>query len=139
VALPGRGYGLIMPKKLQQKNLASSKLSVFADDSDDEVSSAVLILAPAHRPFVLFLYLWSFCSHQSFLPWPCRDAGLSSPVLKFVCMVSMCFYRRGLKYLFLPADIKTTSFVLWKNSLSALRVRDRLLSLRAFNKWAVDK
>ncbi|NXL94233.1 NSRP1 protein, partial [Alectura lathami] len=31
-------YGLIMPKKLQQKNLASNKLSVFADDSDEEPS-----------------------------------------------------------------------------------------------------
>ncbi|NXI65616.1 NSRP1 protein, partial [Anseranas semipalmata] len=31
-------YGLIMPKKLQQKNLVSSKLSVFADDSDEEPS-----------------------------------------------------------------------------------------------------
>lgn len=32
-------YGLIMPKKLPQKNLVSKKLSVFADDSDEEVSS----------------------------------------------------------------------------------------------------
>ncbi|NXL56780.1 NSRP1 protein, partial [Chordeiles acutipennis] len=31
-------YGLIMPKKLPQKNLASQKLSVFADDSDEEPS-----------------------------------------------------------------------------------------------------
>ncbi|XP_061875717.1 nuclear speckle splicing regulatory protein 1-like isoform X2 [Colius striatus] len=35
----GKGrYGLIMPKKLPQKNLVSTKLSVFADDSDDEPS-----------------------------------------------------------------------------------------------------
>ncbi|KAM6110830.1 nuclear speckle splicing regulatory protein 1 isoform 2-T2 [Pterocles gutturalis] len=35
----GRGrYGLIMPKKLPQKDLASKKLSVFADDSDEEPS-----------------------------------------------------------------------------------------------------
>ncbi|NWR76352.1 NSRP1 protein, partial [Centropus unirufus] len=31
-------YGLIMPKKLPQKNLVSQKLSVFADDSDEEPS-----------------------------------------------------------------------------------------------------
>ncbi|NXI49056.1 NSRP1 protein, partial [Chloroceryle aenea] len=31
-------YGLILPKKLQQKNVVSKKLSVFADDSDDEPS-----------------------------------------------------------------------------------------------------
>ncbi|NWS72723.1 NSRP1 protein, partial [Crotophaga sulcirostris] len=31
-------YGLIMPKKLPQKNLVSKKLSVFADDSDEEPS-----------------------------------------------------------------------------------------------------
>lgn len=73
-------------------------------------------------------YLLSFCSHQSFLPWPCRAGRLQSLVLKFVCL-HVCFYRRGLKYLFLPADIKTTSFVLWKNSLSAVRVWDRSLSL----------
>lgn len=30
-----------MPKKLPQKNLVSKKLSVFADDSDEEVSSTV--------------------------------------------------------------------------------------------------
>lgn len=30
-----------MPKKLPQKNLVSNKLSVFADDSDEEVSSTV--------------------------------------------------------------------------------------------------
>ncbi|XP_010114490.1 PREDICTED: nuclear speckle splicing regulatory protein 1 [Chlamydotis macqueenii] len=36
---PGKGrYGLIMPKKLPQKNLVSKKLSVFADDSDEEPS-----------------------------------------------------------------------------------------------------
>ncbi|NWV31249.1 NSRP1 protein, partial [Grantiella picta] len=29
-------YGLIMPKKLPQKNLVSKKLSVFADESDEE-------------------------------------------------------------------------------------------------------
>lgn len=34
-------YGLIMPKKLPQKNLVSKKLSVFADESDEEVSSTV--------------------------------------------------------------------------------------------------
>lgn len=34
-------YGLIMPKKMQQKSLVSSKLSVFADDSDEEVSSTI--------------------------------------------------------------------------------------------------
>ncbi|XP_010290743.1 PREDICTED: nuclear speckle splicing regulatory protein 1 [Phaethon lepturus] len=35
----GKGrYGLIMPKKLPQKNLVSKKLSVFADDSDEEPS-----------------------------------------------------------------------------------------------------
>ncbi|NXJ73338.1 NSRP1 protein, partial [Trogon melanurus] len=33
-----RRYGLIMPKKLPQKNLVSKKLSVFADDSDEEPS-----------------------------------------------------------------------------------------------------
>ncbi|NXT36739.1 NSRP1 protein, partial [Pelecanoides urinatrix] len=31
-------YGLIMPKKLPQKNLVSQKLSVFADESDEEPS-----------------------------------------------------------------------------------------------------
>ncbi|NXY21113.1 NSRP1 protein, partial [Atrichornis clamosus] len=31
-------YGLIMPKKLPQKNLVSKKLSVFADESDEEPS-----------------------------------------------------------------------------------------------------
>ncbi|NXQ78700.1 NSRP1 protein, partial [Nyctibius grandis] len=31
-------YGLIMPKKVPQKNLVSKKLSVFADDSDEEPS-----------------------------------------------------------------------------------------------------
>ncbi|NXJ95413.1 NSRP1 protein, partial [Corythaixoides concolor] len=31
-------YGLIMPKKLPQKNLVSNKLSVFGDDSDEEPS-----------------------------------------------------------------------------------------------------
>ncbi|KFP33289.1 Nuclear speckle splicing regulatory protein 1, partial [Colius striatus] len=35
---PPPRYGLIMPKKLPQKNLVSTKLSVFADDSDDEPS-----------------------------------------------------------------------------------------------------
>ncbi|NXF11443.1 NSRP1 protein, partial [Smithornis capensis] len=35
--LPSR-YGLIMPKKLPQKNLVSKKLSVFADESDEEPS-----------------------------------------------------------------------------------------------------
>ncbi|XP_031447508.1 nuclear speckle splicing regulatory protein 1 isoform X1 [Phasianus colchicus] len=38
MAALSKQYGLIMPKKLQQKNLASNKLSVFADDSDDEPS-----------------------------------------------------------------------------------------------------
>ncbi|XP_047929983.2 nuclear speckle splicing regulatory protein 1 [Anser cygnoides] len=38
MAAAGRQYGLIMPKKMQQKNLVSSKLSVFADDSDEEPS-----------------------------------------------------------------------------------------------------
>uniref|UniRef100_A0A669PLV5 Uncharacterized protein n=1 Tax=Phasianus colchicus TaxID=9054 RepID=A0A669PLV5_PHACC len=44
LSLPARSlYGLIMPKKLQQKNLASNKLSVFADDSDDERLNPTLI------------------------------------------------------------------------------------------------
>ncbi|NXY73692.1 NSRP1 protein, partial [Glareola pratincola] len=35
---PPSRYGLIMPKKLPQKNLVSKKLSVFDDDSDEEPS-----------------------------------------------------------------------------------------------------
>ncbi|XP_051491647.1 nuclear speckle splicing regulatory protein 1 [Apus apus] len=38
MAALGRQYGLIMPKKLPQKNLVSQKLSVFADESDEEPS-----------------------------------------------------------------------------------------------------
>ncbi|XP_061875716.1 nuclear speckle splicing regulatory protein 1-like isoform X1 [Colius striatus] len=38
MAALSKQYGLIMPKKLPQKNLVSTKLSVFADDSDDEPS-----------------------------------------------------------------------------------------------------
>uniref|UniRef100_A0A8B9DXU8 Uncharacterized protein n=1 Tax=Anser cygnoides TaxID=8845 RepID=A0A8B9DXU8_ANSCY len=47
--VPGR-YGLIMPKKMQQKNLVSSKLSVFADDSDEEVSSTNINLFFPQKP-----------------------------------------------------------------------------------------
>ncbi|XP_027546749.1 nuclear speckle splicing regulatory protein 1 [Neopelma chrysocephalum] len=38
MAALGKQYGLIMPKKLPQKNLVSKKLSVFADESDEEPS-----------------------------------------------------------------------------------------------------
>ncbi|XP_061326166.1 nuclear speckle splicing regulatory protein 1 [Pezoporus flaviventris] len=38
MAALSKQYGLIMPKKTPQKNLVSKKLSVFADDSDDEPS-----------------------------------------------------------------------------------------------------
>lgn len=41
-------YGLIMPKKLPQKNLASKKLSVFDDDSDEEVSSTIFFCNVPH-------------------------------------------------------------------------------------------
>ncbi|XP_062448324.1 nuclear speckle splicing regulatory protein 1 isoform X1 [Rhea pennata] len=38
MAAPSKQYGLILPQKMQQKNLATKKLSVFADDSDEETS-----------------------------------------------------------------------------------------------------
>ncbi|KAM6118288.1 nuclear speckle splicing regulatory protein 1 isoform 1-T1 [Phoenicopterus ruber ruber] len=38
MAALSKQYGLIMPKKLPQKSLVSKKLSVFADDSDEEPS-----------------------------------------------------------------------------------------------------
>lgn len=44
-------YGLIMPKKMQQKSLVSSKLSVFADDSDEEVSSTIFFPFSANNLF----------------------------------------------------------------------------------------
>ncbi|XP_041882824.1 nuclear speckle splicing regulatory protein 1-like [Corvus kubaryi] len=36
MAVLGKQYGLIIPKKLPQKNLVSKKFSVFADESDEE-------------------------------------------------------------------------------------------------------
>ncbi|XP_053562116.1 nuclear speckle splicing regulatory protein 1 [Bombina bombina] len=38
MAAPGKQYGLIMPKKLLQRNVFAPKHSAFADDSDDETS-----------------------------------------------------------------------------------------------------
>ncbi|XP_063812027.1 nuclear speckle splicing regulatory protein 1 [Pseudophryne corroboree] len=38
MAAPGKQYGLIIPKKLLQKNVCLPKHSAFADDSDDELS-----------------------------------------------------------------------------------------------------
>ncbi|XP_018420987.1 PREDICTED: nuclear speckle splicing regulatory protein 1 [Nanorana parkeri] len=38
MAAPGKQYGLIFPKKLQQKNIFAPKHSAFAEDSDDETS-----------------------------------------------------------------------------------------------------
>ncbi|XP_069617264.1 nuclear speckle splicing regulatory protein 1 isoform X2 [Ranitomeya imitator] len=38
MAAPGKQYGLILPKKLQQKNVCAPKHSAFADDSDEEMS-----------------------------------------------------------------------------------------------------
>lgn len=49
-------YGLIMPKKLPQKNLVSKKLSVFADDSDEEVSSTVFFWNLPHILQIKFVY-----------------------------------------------------------------------------------
>jgi len=37
-----------MPKKLPQKNLVSKKLSVFADESDEEVSSTIFFRSLPH-------------------------------------------------------------------------------------------
>ncbi|XP_073421530.1 nuclear speckle splicing regulatory protein 1 isoform X2 [Dendrobates tinctorius] len=38
MAAPGKQYGLILPKKLYQKNVCAPKHSAFADDSDEEMS-----------------------------------------------------------------------------------------------------
>ncbi|XP_043910409.1 nuclear speckle splicing regulatory protein 1 [Protopterus annectens] len=40
MAAPGKQYGLILPKKIQQRPVLLKKPSVFADDSDEEVSVA---------------------------------------------------------------------------------------------------
>lgn len=70
-------YGLIMPKKLPQKNLVSKKLSVFADESDEEVSSTIffwnlprilqIYLCPALNGFISFWQChYDMCHHFGF-------------------------------------------------------------------------
>uniref|UniRef100_A0A8C6ZQ75 Uncharacterized protein n=1 Tax=Nothoprocta perdicaria TaxID=30464 RepID=A0A8C6ZQ75_NOTPE len=59
--IPGRKiYGLILPQKTHQKNLVTKKLSVFADDSDEEANK--------------FGYLYS-CPTSA-----CRELSLSMAV-----------------------------------------------------------
>uniref|UniRef100_A0A2R8P584 Nuclear speckle splicing regulatory protein 1 n=1 Tax=Callithrix jacchus TaxID=9483 RepID=A0A2R8P584_CALJA len=71
MAIPGRQYGLILPKKTQQLHPVLQKPSVFGNDSDDDDED--LALSPGLE------YLCSHSSWQPQFPRPKHSSHLSLP------------------------------------------------------------
>uniref|UniRef100_A0A2I2YRM0 Nuclear speckle splicing regulatory protein 1 n=1 Tax=Gorilla gorilla gorilla TaxID=9595 RepID=A0A2I2YRM0_GORGO len=67
MAIPGRQYGLILPKKTQQLHPVLQKPSVFGNDSDDDDED--LALSPRME--------CNLCSRNSWQPQPPRPKHAS--------------------------------------------------------------